>query len=859
VIGFRILPGVSSVGISIVALLLALRAAPLLSAEETPAPDSSTSEATAQAAENWAQQGWPLLQKYCVDCHNRDVREAELDLSDLSTFESLEGGAGSMQRVLEMVRFGAMPPEDADQPSDEERKQLVRSLDRTLYAVSCDLRPRPGKVTARRLNRAEYNHAIRDLFGIDLRPADAFPSDEVGAGFDNNGDVLSLSPMLVEKYLEAAEAVAAKVVIDPKSLPNVDMDRSGDQLLVHGEQRTGSFYGRFLSPEAFVWADVEVPVAGEYRVRISGGNSDDDQPPTQVAVYDIDGVLRGSGELKYHGGGGDSESFEFKTELKPGKQRFYVEPLETRQELTPGTTRSESFASLSSELIDQAVKRSAMPLKPDRRIDFDEYPFMVTRISVEGPSEQPKDAFPASQAQIVRKVARRQRDKWQDVDDAAIECLRPLMRRAFREELSDDEVRPYAALVKQATDRGESYYRGLQIAINAVLVSPRFLFRVETPAKNATIEDGSVALSPHQLASRLAFFLWSSIPDDKLLQDANEGKLTPEDLERQVQRMLASDKSTALAEEFAAQWLGLRNLETHEADTERFASFTPSLRQAMAKETESLFLHLLRENRPVAELLTSDFTFVNQELATHYGLTEIVGDEFQRVSLRESPRRGLLAHASILTLTSNPGRTSPVKRGKWILENVLGTPPPEPPSGVPPLEETKTADANATLREQMEVHRTDPSCASCHRVMDELGFGLENYDAIGRFRESEGTTPINASGELPGGRTFQGAAELCNILGTTEAEAFARTAVDRLLTFALGRQLTPADRCTVDEIVDATAEQGHRIQDLILAVVRSRPFLYYEWSDPATTDETAVADANQDQTGSNPSLTPATE
>jgi hypothetical protein len=270
-------------------------------------------------------------------------------------------------------------------------------------------------------------------------------------------------------------------------------------------------------------------------------------------------------------------------------------------------------------------------------------------------------------------------------------------------------------------------------------------------------------------------------------------------------------------------------------------------------------LHLLRENRPIAELLTSDFTFVNQELAAHYGLTEISGDQFQRVSLENSPRRGLLAHASILTLTSNPGRTSPVKRGKWILENVLGTPPPEPPAGVPPLEETKTAEANATLREQMEIHRTDPSCASCHRVMDELGFGLENYDAIGRYRESEGTAPINASGELPGGRAFQGAAELCNILGTTEAEAFARTAVDRMLTFALGRQLTPEDRCTVDEIVDATAEQGHRIQDLILAVVRSRPFLYYEWTEPAPSDEPVADAANQETSVSIPTQSPFTE
>ncbi len=249
--------------------------------------------ANSSVSERWAGEGWPLLQKYCLDCHNDDVQEAELNLAGFSNFDSLSGGAGSMQRVLEMVRFGAMPPEDADQPTDEERKQLVTSLDRTMFAVSCDLRPRPGRVTARRLNRAEYNHSIRDLFGIDLRPADGFPSDEVGAGFDNNGDVLSLSPMLVEKYLDAAEKVAEAVVIDPKSLASLDVDRPSDQLLVHGDTKTGSFNGRFLASDTFVWIDVEVPVEGEYRVTISGGNTDRDAAPTQVAVYDGSGILRG--------------------------------------------------------------------------------------------------------------------------------------------------------------------------------------------------------------------------------------------------------------------------------------------------------------------------------------------------------------------------------------------------------------------------------------------------------------------------------------------------------------------------------------------------------------------------------------
>jgi hypothetical protein len=293
--------------------------------------------------------------------------------------------------------------------------------------------------------------------------------------------------------------------------------------------------------------------------------------------------------------------------------------------------------------------------------------------------------------------------------------------------------------------------------------------------------------------------------------------------------MLADHKSDALARQFAAQWLGLRNLEVHEADTDRFKSFTPALRQAMARETELVFMHAVRSNQPVAQLLTSDYTFVNGQLASHYGIAGVKGSGFQKVSLKETPRRGVLSHASVLTLTSNPVRTSPVKRGKWILDNVLGTPPPDPPAGVPELEETRTASASASLREQLEIHRADPACAACHRVMDQLGFGLEQFDAIGRYRDKQGGLAVDASGELPGGRVFNGAAELSQILGETESEAFARTVVRQLMTFALGRELVPSDRCIVDEIVKRTSKQDHRFVNVILEVVNSRPFLYYDW------------------------------
>ena len=797
-------------------------------------PAGSISSAVASGreddAEIWASDGWPLLQQYCLDCHNQDDSEGDLDLSRFQSFGSIGGGDDSMHRVLEMVRFGAMPPEDADQPTPAERKKLATALDRKMFSVSCDQRPRPGKVTARRLNRAEYNNTIRDLFGVDLKPADVFPSDEVGAGFDNNGDVLSLSPMLIEKYLEAAEEVAQKVLVDPKSLPSIDDDRPSDQLLVHGDTQTGRFNGRFLSPGAFVWADFEIPVPGEYRVRVSGGNTRKDAKPTKVAVYDKDGLLRRKHELKYYGGGGSSDRFEFRAVFEQGKQTIFVEPLEEDIDLEVGKSKSDRFSELDAKLVAAAVQRQKKPLKPDRWISNEDYPFMIRQISVSGPTEPPPDAYPPSQHQILRRVAQHRNGKWQDVEKAATECLRPLMRRAFRGPVTGAEVQPYAKLVATATKRGESYYRGLQIAISAILVSPRFLFRVETPlGGREPEEDGSIPLTQHQLATRLAYFLWSSTPDERLLADADKGRLDQKGLEQHVRRMLADPKSDALARQFAAQWLGLRNLEVHEADTDRFKSFTPALRRDMARETELVFMHMVRNNQPVAQLLTSDYTFVNGPLASHYGIGGVKGDVFKKVSLKGTPRRGVLSHASVLTLTSNPTRTSPVKRGKWIMENVLGTPPPDPPAGVPELEETKTASASASLREQLDIHRADPTCASCHRVMDQLGFGLEQFDAIGRYRENEGSLVVDASGELPGGRVFNGAAELSEILGTTESEAFARTVARQLMTFALGRELIPGDRCTVDEIVKRTAKQNHRFIDVISEIVQSRPFLYYDW------------------------------
>ena len=786
-----------------------------------------------QAEAYWSKNGWPLVKQFCIDCHNADVAEAELDLSDLETLSAVGAGAGNMNRVLEMVRFGAMPPEDASVPSDAERKQLVTAIEKTLYAVSCDLRPRPGKVTARRLNRAEYNHSIRDLFGMDLHPGDAFPSDEVGGGFDNNGDTLSLSPMLVEKYMTAAEAVSRQVVFGPAMFPKIDEDRTGDRFAVVGDSKVGSFFGRFLAAGSFVWAEYDVPSDGEYRIELHAGATQESKNDENVSagIFDRSGKLLGVCDFKYYGGGGDSERDEIRVTLQAGKQQLFVMKLDDVKSWKVSEVNFPDVEVIDSRHIQIQRKQLGQPLKPDGKIDEARYPFMVRRLSVSGPSKPPEDWYPPSQKDLVRRTPTFKGRDYVNVKEAAIECLQPLMRRAFRGPVSNEDVVPYAGLVAEAIDRHESFYRGLQIAISAVLVSPRFLFRIETPgeALSERPADEEVALDPYQLATRLSYFLWSSTPDSQLLALADQGKLDASEVERQVSRMLSDQRSDSLASEFAAQWFGLRNLNGFEPDADRFKGVDQELLVLMAEETKRVFMNVVRENRPIDELLSADYTFVNSRLAEHYGLTNVEGREFRRVSLVDQPRRGVLCHASVLTLTSNPTRTSPVKRGKWILENILGTPPPDPPPGVPELEETKTAGANATLREQLVLHRENAACASCHRVMDQLGFGLEEFDAVGRFRINDGEQKVDASGELPGGRDFSGAVQLCQVLATSEREAFVRTATARLMTFALGRELSPTDRCTVDEIAERVSESGGHFKDLVLEIVRSRQFQYYQW------------------------------
>jgi hypothetical protein len=748
-------------------------------------------------------------------------------------FESLKYAESNPEvwtRALQMIRFGAMPPEDAELPTDEERRALGDAIDTAVYNVTCDLRPKSGRVTARRLNRVEYNNSIRDLFGVSIDLSSDFPSDEVGGGFDNNADVLAMPPMLFEKYLDAAEKVATTVLFDPASLKKQTIEMSGERIAITGEGATESFYGRLFPKESFGWVEFEIELPGVYRVRLSGSAASKERGEQAVIVYDAAGKPLHSESFK-HADDGGSHTASFNHEFASGKTRLIVAAVDKVAETIADVAPFPVAERLTEAALAAGREQFEKSLEVNRKIDFESMDFVFRKMSVEGPSDFPKESLPPSQSMIAKRVASKRGDSYTEVDRAAKACLEPLLAKAFRGPVDDKTIDRYVGLVSAATNRGASYHRGLQDAITAMLVSPQFLFRVELPAAGTEPDEaGEVPLSDYQLATRLSYFLWSSMPDDELLRLAKDGKLRDEKvLDQQVNRMLRDPKASSLAQQFAAQWLGLRNLEGMPRDESIFPGYDAELVKSMAGETERLFTHVLQENLPVGELLDADYTFIDERLAKHYAMeypAEGTSDDtFRRVSLADAPRRGVLTHASILTLTSYPTRTSPVQRGKWILESVLGTPAPEPPPNVPELEEDKSATANLSVREQLAAHRANPSCASCHRVMDQMGFGFEDFDAVGRYRGGAG---IDASGELPGGRVFNGGKDLAVTLRKTESSRFAMTVTEKLLAFGLGRELSPTDRCITEQIAGQCEPNDFPLADLVKQVVASRPFQYFQ-------------------------------
>lgn len=590
----------------------------------------------------------PFLEANCTGCHGGEEPEGGMGFDKYTTTANVQTDYERWETIRRVVIEAQMPPADEEQPTAKSIESFVAAIDAELAKFDCSASKRPGRVTLQRLNRVEYNNTIRDLVGLDLDLAKDFPSDDVGEGFDNIGDVLTLPPLLMEKYLAAAQTIAERALKD-----------------------------------------------------------------------------------------------------KAARKRIIVQDGETLEEKV-----------------------------------------VAARVNI---------------GQFAERAFRTQ------VDSDDLDRLFELMRFAYQSGSDDDEI--YATVV------------------TAILASPRFLFRIEKDPSSSD-EDGIRELNDFELATRLSYFLWSTMPDKALFEVAKAGKLAdPEVLAAQAARMLADPKADALVQNFAGQWLQLRDVTRLTPDPDLFSNVSPQLQQDMRKETEAVFANIMRNNRSVMRLLDADYTFVNKRLADYYGMTDGIagiGDEFQQVALTGN-RRGILTHASILMLTSNPTRTSPVKRGKWILDNILGEPPPPPPPNIPELSED--GETLGSLREQMEQHRANESCAVCHRKMDALGFGLENFDAVGAWREKDGRYAVDSTGTLPGNRSFNGPVELIKILAEEKKNEFCKTMTRKMLTYALGRGLVSYDRCTVKSIVEQMAKEDYRFGTLVATIVRSDAFRKREAKD----------------------------
>jgi hypothetical protein len=721
----------------------------------------------------------PFLAKYCVDCHGGTEPEKNLALDRLPDADNRD----MWTNVRKYLHGRIMPPKDAAQPTAEEFRDALASIDAHLSGSDCGLTRNPGRVTIRRLNRTEYDNTIRDLVGVDFHPADDFPADDIGYGFDQIGDVLSMPPILLEKYLAAADQIVDRAIYvhTPDKTPKQTFAANK---VGHEGGNDGSNCWQLPSTGS-VYTDIELPAPGEYILR---GKAFATQAGGELAkmAFKLDDEQVYVADVAAEPGA--AEVYETKLRIKPGKHRFTL-----------------------AFINDFYDPQNPDPKRRDRNLS-------IECLEVQGPL----DALPPELPESHKKIIFCQPKKG-ELRECAEKILSRFASRAFRRPATTQEVERLVKFVELARTDGESFERGIQLAVEAVLVSPHFLFRVEEDPESS--QGGTEAvreISEYELATRLSYFLYSSMPDDGLFHDAYKGRLR-KNLDKHVARMLKDPRSRALVDNFATQWLEIRRLQSFAPDPKLFPGFDEELRQAMLEETKRFFAAVIEEDRSVLDLLDADFTFLNERLAKHYRIAGVTGPEFRRVKLDDPDRGGLVTQASVLTATSNPTRTSPVKRGKWILEVLLDMPPPPPPPNAGDLKDEGQAAASGSLRQRMEQHRANPSCASCHALVDPLGFGLENFDAVGAWRDRDGAFFIDPSGELPDGSSFKGPRELKAILKQKKDE-FVRCLSAKMLTYALGRGLEAYDRCAVDEISAAVAQGDYKFSALIHAIVMSDPF-----------------------------------
>jgi mono/diheme cytochrome c family protein len=770
------------------------------------APQASASDASSTIAA--ADRG--VVDKYCVTCHNQRLKTSGLAL-DTAELSDVAAHPEVWEKVIRKVGAGMMPPAGVPRPDDAAKRALISRLEGVLDNAA-KARPNPGRPLVHRLNRAEYANAIRDLLAVELDVSSMLPPDDSSGGFDNNADVLGLSPVLLESYLTAAERITALAIGDPKAPPmgelfRVRQDESQDR---HIEGLPLGTVGGILIPTT-------LPLDGEYQFQVRLFRTNLGTMRGLEYAHQLEISVNGE-RVHLASFGGDNEitassdnptitgddvdgRFTVRVPLKAGPAQIGVAFVEKTHALN--TRRLQSYVRSSSDTI-----------------DFSGYPH-IDEIILTGPFKVTGVGDTPSR----RRIFVCQPKAASEEDGCARKILATLARRAYRGDVSKEDLQTLQDFYQRGRQDG-SFDTGIDLALRRMLSSPKFLVRVERDP--ASLPAGSAyRLSDLEIASRLSFFLWSSIPDDTLLDVASKGGLkTPAGIDQQVRRMLADPKSQAFVDNFVGQWLQLRNLKTKQPNSHEFPDFDDNLRTALGTEAEMFFASIMREDRSVVDLMTADYTFLNERLARHYGIPNVYGTHFRRVTLKDDTRRGLLGKGAVLMVTSHPHRTSPVLRGKWVLENILGSPPPPPPDVVPPFDEEAGAAKPKSVRERMEQHRRNPACASCHRMIDPAGLALENFDAIGGWRTRDGGTrgaPVDASGQLIDGTQINGVVELRAAL-LREPEIFVRTMTEKLMTYALGRGLTATDMPAVRTVVRDSARGQYRFSSVILEIVRSVPF-----------------------------------
>jgi mono/diheme cytochrome c family protein len=793
--------------------LLLIAAAAYLHAH--PQQESTAAQSAGAPAASTGQQA--LLNRYCAGCHNEKTKRGNLVLTTLD-LNKVGPDAERWELVIRKLRARSMPPANRPRPSETQYDGLIAHLETSLDRLS-KANPDPGRTdTFRRLNRTEYQNVIRDLLDLEVDVSAMLPGDDSSHGFDNIS-VGGLSPMLLERYLAAAQKIGRLAVGTP-------VRSAGAETVILPPDLTQEdhFDGQPFGTRAGARVRYTFPADGEYEFQLRLTRDRNEliealNEPHQVEVS-VDGIRQ--------------QMFT----LKPPDRRGPIDPV--APQYAPEQAADAHLRFRAPVTGGPHVVQVVFIKRPSSLIETERQPYLASFNSDRTPRTQPalhsvSIAGPFNPTGIGETPSRRRifscRPATQADESACARMIISTMaRRAYRRPTSNAEIQTLLGFYKQGRGDG-TFEHGIEMALRAILTSPAFLFRIEqdAPGRRASTPQAhsdAYRISDLELASRLSFFLWSSIPDEALLDAAVSGRLKdPAMLERQVRRMLADRRAEALVNNFAAQWLYLRNLDSTSPDNRLFPDFDDNLRQAFRRETELLFESVLKEDRSVLDLLRADYTFLNQRLAKHYGIPNVYGSHFRRVELgSDHVRGGLLGQGSILTVTSYANRTSPVRRGQWILENLLGTPVPPPPQNVPPLPENAPGAKILTMRERMVQHRANPVCASCHQLMDPVGLATENFDAVGRYRAlSEAGTPVDASGGLPDGSTFQGAIGLRKAV-LSRPELFVTTLTEKLMTYALGRGLEYYDAPAVRGITRSARAVDYRFSSIVLGVVNSAPF-----------------------------------